>query len=75
MSGIVLAVLTVAGVGAFIGIFLGIASLKFKVEVNEKLQLFPYPKPCPSFLKLPKTDISRGTDSKQHYLPKKKKLK
>lgn len=36
MSGIVLAVLTVAGVGAFIGIFLGIASLKFKVEVNEK---------------------------------------
>ena len=31
-----MAVLVVGGVGAFIGIFLGIAAIKFKVEVDEK---------------------------------------
>lgn len=31
-----MAVLAVGGVGAFIGIFLGIAAIKFKVEVDEK---------------------------------------
>ncbi|MCR4588942.1 MAG: RnfABCDGE type electron transport complex subunit B [Lachnospiraceae bacterium] len=36
MSGIMIATLIVGGVGIFVGIFLGIASLKFKVEVNEK---------------------------------------
>lgn len=36
MSGIVLAVLIVGGVGLFVGIFLGVASLKFAVEVDEK---------------------------------------
>lgn len=36
MSEIVLAVAIVGGVGLFVGVFLGIASLKFKVEVDEK---------------------------------------
>lgn len=36
MNGIILAVAIVAGVGAFIGLFLGIASMKFKVEVDER---------------------------------------
>ena len=36
MNGILIATLIVGGVGIFVGIFLGIASLKFKVEVNEK---------------------------------------
>ena len=36
ISGVLMAVLVVGGVGAFIGIFLGIAAIKFKVEVDEK---------------------------------------
>lgn len=36
MSGVILAVAIVAGVGAFVGLFLGIASLKFNVEVDER---------------------------------------
>lgn len=34
--GILMAVLVVGGVGAFIGLFLGVAAIKFKVEVDEK---------------------------------------
>lgn len=36
MSAVLLAVLIVGGVGLFIGLFLGIAAIQFKVEVNEK---------------------------------------
>jgi len=36
MNEILIAVLVVGGVGLFVGIFLGIASIKFKVEVDEK---------------------------------------
>ena len=35
-SGVLLAVAVVGGVGLFIGLFLGIAAIKFKVEVDEK---------------------------------------
>lgn len=35
-SGVLLAVVVVGGVGLFIGLFLGIAAIKFKVEVDEK---------------------------------------
>ena len=36
ISGVLLAVAVVGGVGLFIGVFLGIAAIKFKVEVDEK---------------------------------------
>lgn len=36
VTGIVVATLIVGGVGLFIGLFLGIAAIKFKVEVDEK---------------------------------------
>lgn len=36
MNGVVLAILIVGAVGLFVGVFLGIASLSFKVEVDEK---------------------------------------
>lgn len=36
MTGIISAVVVVGGVGLFIGLFLGIAAIKFKVEVDEK---------------------------------------
>ncbi len=36
MNEILLAVMIVGGVGLFVGIFLGVASLKFKVEVDER---------------------------------------
>ena len=36
MTGIIYAVVVVGGVGLFIGLFLGIAAIKFKVEVDEK---------------------------------------
>jgi len=36
MSGIIIATLVVGGVGLFIGLFLGVAAIKFKVEVDEK---------------------------------------
>ena len=36
MSGIILAVLIVGGIGIFVGLFLGIASMKFSVAVDEK---------------------------------------
>lgn len=36
ITGIILAVAAVGGVGLFVGVFLGIAALKFKVEVDEK---------------------------------------
>ncbi len=36
MSGIIIAMLVVGGVGLFIGLFLGVAAIKFKVQVNEK---------------------------------------
>lgn len=36
MSGIIVAMLVVGGVGLFIGLFLGIAAIKFKVKVDEK---------------------------------------
>ena len=36
MNGVILAIILVGGVGLFIGLFLGVASLKFKVEVDEK---------------------------------------
>ncbi len=36
MNEILLAVIIVGGVGLFVGIFLGVASLKFKVEVDER---------------------------------------
>ena len=39
MSGIIIATLVVGGVGLFIGLFLGVAAIKFKVEVDEKEEL------------------------------------
>ena len=36
ITGIILAVAAVGGVGLFVGVFLGIAALTFKVEVDEK---------------------------------------
>jgi len=36
ITGIIIAVAVVGGVGLFIGLFLGIAAIKFKVEVDEK---------------------------------------
>ncbi|MGN1160149.1 MAG: RnfABCDGE type electron transport complex subunit B [Lachnospiraceae bacterium] len=36
MSGIITAAVLVGGIGLFIGLFLGIAGIKFKVEVDEK---------------------------------------
>ncbi len=36
MSGIIIAMLVVGGVGLFIGLFLGVAAIKFKVQVDEK---------------------------------------
>ena len=36
MTGILMATLTVGAVGLFVGLFLGIAGIKFKVEVDEK---------------------------------------
>lgn len=36
ITGILMAVAVVGGVGLFIGVFLGIAAIKFKVEVDEK---------------------------------------
>ena len=36
MTGIIYAVVVVGGVGLFIGLFLGIAAIKFKVEIDEK---------------------------------------
>lgn len=36
ITGILQAVVVVGGVGLFIGVFLGIAAIKFKVEVDEK---------------------------------------
>ena len=36
MSGIIIARLVVGGVGLFIGLFLGVAAIKFKVQVDEK---------------------------------------
>lgn len=36
ISGIIMAVAAVGGIGLFVGVFLGIAAIKFKVDVNEK---------------------------------------
>lgn len=36
MNGIIIATVLIAGIGLFIGVFLGIAGEKFKVEVDEK---------------------------------------
>ena len=36
MSGIITATVVVAAVGLFIGLFLGVAAIKFKVEVDPK---------------------------------------
>ena len=36
ISGILIATAIVGGVGLFLGLFLGVASIVFKVEVNEK---------------------------------------
>lgn len=36
MNGLVLAILVVGGVGLFVGLFLGIAAISFKVEVDER---------------------------------------
>ena len=36
ITAIIIATVVVAGVGLFIGIFLGVAGMKFEVEVNEK---------------------------------------
>jgi electron transport complex protein RnfB len=36
ITGILLAVAAVGGVGLFVGVFLGIAAIKFKVEVDER---------------------------------------
>ena len=36
ITGVLLAVLVVGGTGAFIGLFLGVAAIKFKVDVDEK---------------------------------------
>ena len=39
VTGIIIAVCIVGGVGLFVGLFLGIAGIKFKVEVDEKEEL------------------------------------
>lgn len=36
MSGVLIALIVVGGLGLFIGLFLGVASIKFKVEVDER---------------------------------------
>jgi len=36
MSGILIATLVVGGIGLFIGLFLGIAAIKFKVQMDER---------------------------------------
>ena len=36
ITGILMATLVVGAVGLFVGLFLGIAGIKFKVEVDEK---------------------------------------
>ena len=36
VAGVVTATAIVGGVGLFIGLFLGLAAIKFKVEVDEK---------------------------------------
>ena len=36
MSAVILAIAVVGGVGLFVGVFLGIAAIRFKVEVDEK---------------------------------------
>ena len=36
ITGILIATAIVGGVGLFIGLFLGMAAIKFKVEVDEK---------------------------------------
>lgn len=36
MNGLLLAILVVSGVGLFVGLFLGIAAISFKVEVDER---------------------------------------
>ncbi len=36
MTGILVATMIVGGVGLFVGLFLGVAAIKFKVEVDEK---------------------------------------
>ena len=36
MSAVILAIAVVGGVGLFVGIFLGVAAIRFKVEVDEK---------------------------------------
>ena len=36
ITAIIIATVVVAGVGLFIGIFLGVAGMEFEVEVNEK---------------------------------------
>ena len=36
MTGIITATAIVGAVGLFIGLFLGVAAIKFKVEVDEK---------------------------------------
>ena len=36
MSGIITATVVVAAVGLFIGLFLGVAAIKFKVEVDPR---------------------------------------
>ena len=36
ITGVLTAVVVVGGVGLFIGLFLGIAAIQFKVEVDEK---------------------------------------
>ena len=36
ISGILIAAALVGGIGLFIGLFLGVAGIKFKVEVDEK---------------------------------------
>jgi len=36
ITGVLMATLIVGAVGLFVGLFLGIAGIKFKVEVDEK---------------------------------------
>lgn len=45
MSAVILAIAVVGGVGLFVGIFLGIAAIRFKVEVDEKERLYLQPFP------------------------------
>ena len=40
MNTVIIAVIVVGSIGLFIGIFLSLASVKFKVEVNEELERF-----------------------------------